>query len=214
MDLYEAILDVNLDSCWIGETLKKFPVSMKIMDSIPFREKGVQDLVEMDLGKVDIDEITEFIDGLPEVDFVKHQDIHNKKRVKMIVGVNTCPGCRALVDAETFLLARRSLDRSWAQWRVLLTKSDLITTLTGNLTKLGMDHRVIDVHEFKDWDSLKQSEERVLKEALEGGYYDFPKRIGIREIAKKLGVSTAYVSYTLRSGQKKAIQIYFGIKER
>jgi len=214
MDLYEAILDVNLDSCWIGETLKKFPVSMKIMDSIPFREKGVQDLVEMDLGKVDIDEITEFIDGLPEVDFVKHQDIHNKKRVKMIVGVNTCPGCRALVDAETFLLARRSLDRSWAQWRVLLTKSDLITTLTGNLTKLGMDHRVIDVHEFKDWDSLKQSEERVLKEALEGGYYDFPKRIGIREIAKKLGVSTAYVSYTLRSGQKKAIQKYFGIKER
>ncbi|MGA1872462.1 MAG: helix-turn-helix domain-containing protein [Thermoplasmatota archaeon] len=194
--------------------MKRFPISLKIMDSIPFREKGVQDLVEVDLGKTDIDELTEFISGLPDVDFVKHQDIKNRKRVKMIIGVNTCPGCRALVDAETFLLARRSLDKAWAQWRVLLTESGHIETLTGNLSKLGMDYNLIDLHEFKDWDSLKKNEELVLKEALHGGYYDFPKRIGIREIARKLGVSTAYVSYTLRSGQKKAIQKYFGIKER
>lgn len=212
--MYEAILDVSLEKCWIGTTLNRFPISLKIIDSIPFREKGVKDLVEVELGRVEIEELTSFISSLPEVDFVKHQEVSNRKRVKMIVGVKTCYGCRALVDAETFLLARRSLDRAWAQWRVLITNTEQIDTLTSNLRDLGMDHKVVEVHEFKDWDPLKESEERVLKEALESGYYNFPKLVGIREIAKKLGVSTAYVSYTLRSAQKKATQRYFGIKER
>lgn len=212
--MYEAILDVNLERCWIGRTLKKYPISIKIMDTIPFREKGVQDLVEIDLGKVDMDELTDYISSMDDIDFVKHHDIKNKKRIKMIVGVQSCLGCRALVDSETFLIARRSLESSWAQWRVLLTKEDNINDLSRNLDSLGMEHRVVDIYEFKDWETLARNEELVLKEALGGGYYDFPKRIGIREIARKLNVSTAYVSYTLRSAQKKAIQKYFGIKDR
>ena len=53
--LYEAILDVNLERCWIGRVMNEFPVSLKIVDTIPFRENGVQDLVEIDLGKADIE---------------------------------------------------------------------------------------------------------------------------------------------------------------
>lgn len=212
--MYEAILDVNLERCWIGKALKEFPISIKIMDTIPFREKGVQDLVEIDLGKVDIDELTQFISQIPGVDFIKHHDVKNRKRVKMIVGVQCCLGCRALVDSETFLLSRRSMDKTWAQWRVLLTKRSNIHDLSKNLDSLGMEHRVVDIYEFKDWDDLAKNEVLVLQEALYGGYYDFPKRIGVREIAKKLKVSTAYISYTLRSAQKKAIQKYFGIKDR
>ncbi|MBN1390264.1 MAG: helix-turn-helix domain-containing protein [Candidatus Thermoplasmatota archaeon] len=212
--MYEAILDISLEKCWIGAALKRFPVSLKIVDSIPFREKGVYDLVEVEFGKTDIDEFTDFVSSLPGVDMVKHQEVSNRKRVKMIVSVNRCPGCRALVDGETFLLARRSLDRAWAQWRVLLIGPDHIDKLTANLTELGIDHRVVEVHELKDWDSLRDNEEKVLREALDNGYFDFPKRTGIREIAAKLGVSTAYISYTLRSAQKKAARRYFGIKER
>jgi predicted DNA binding protein len=184
------------------------------LDTIPFREKGVQDLVEIDPTGSDIDEVRKFIESLPEVDFLTIHESSNKKRVKMIVGISRCIGCRALVDSETFLLTRRSLDKAWAQWRVMLTKEEALDKLSKNLNELGMDHRVVDVYPFKDWDNLAAKEELVLKEALEGGYYDFPKRIGIREIAKKLNVSTAFISYTLRSGQKKAIQKYFGIKDR
>ncbi|MGA1848766.1 MAG: helix-turn-helix domain-containing protein [Thermoplasmatota archaeon] len=212
--MYEAILDVNLERCWIGKTLKKYPVSIKIMDTIPFRENGVQDLVEVDPSGTDLEELTEFIDSIPEVEYIKVHEQSHKKRVKMIVSVKKCIGCRALVDSETFLLSRRSLDQSWAQWRVLLTQEKFIEQLSQNLDELGMEHRIIDMYEFRDWDNLASKEELVLKEALQGGYYDFPKRIGIREIAKKLNVSTAYISYTLRSGQKKAIQKYFGIKDR
>jgi len=184
------------------------------MDTIPFRDNGVQDLVEIDPGGTKVEELRAFIESIPEVDFIKVHEQSSKKRVKMIVGIRKCIGCRALVDSETFLLSRRSLDQTWAQWRVLLTSEDYIDQLSSNLKDLGMEHRVVDIYEFKEWDNLAGKEELVLKEALEGGYYDFPKKIGIREIARKLNVSTAYISYTLRSGQKKAIQKYFGIKDR
>ncbi|MFW3145825.1 MAG: helix-turn-helix domain-containing protein [Thermoplasmatota archaeon] len=212
--MYEAIVDVNLDKCWIGKTLSKFPISINILDTIPFQDTGVQDLVEVDIANSDPDKIVKFIRGLDGVVFVTVNRFSSSKRMKMIVGTNQCLGCRALADSESFLIGVRSLDRGWAQWRVLVEDESKLDELSSNLKDLDMEHKLVDITEFQNWDTLTDMEELVLSTALNDGYYDFPKRVGIRELSKKLNVSTAYISYTLRSGQKKAIQKFFGIKDR
>ena len=78
-----------------------------------------------------------------------------------------------------------------------------------NLEKAGMKTRSIEISEYKDKSILARDENRVLKAALEMGYYNFPKSVGVRELAKKLSVSTAFISYTLRSAQKRTIELYF-----
>lgn len=212
--MFEAIIDVNLNKCWVGKTIERFSISIQILDTIPMEEAGVQDLVEIDLRGSDPDEVVDFIRSLPGVTFTKTNEFSKGQRLKMIVGTQKCAGCRALAESETFLLSVRSLENGWAQWRVLLETERRLDRLSRHLEDLGMEFNVVDMTEFQNWNTLTSNEERVLQNALEGGYYDFPKRIGVRELAKKLNVSTAYISYTLRSGQKKAIQRYFGIKER
>lgn len=212
--LFEAILDVNLRSCWIGKAIDRFSISIQILDSIPFQDTGVQDLVEIDLGSADPNELLDFVTGLDGIVFAKANKFSSGKRLKMIVGTSHCTGCRALVDSESFLLSVRSLDNGWAQWRVLIDSNEKLEDLSHFLNEKGMEHRIVDMTKFQNWDTLTSNEELVLSSALNGGYYDFPKRIGVRELAKELSVSTAYISYTLRSGQKKAIQRYFGIKDR
>lgn len=212
--MFEAIIDVNLNKCWVGKTIERFPVSIQILDTIPLESTGVQDLVEIDPRGSDPEEVAQFIGSLPGVMFVKTNRLSNTQRLKMIVGTRKCAGCRALAESETFLLSVRSLDNGWAQWRVLIETEKKLDDLSKNLDELGMEYNIVDVTKFQNWETLTPKEEIVLSNALEGGYYDFPKRIGVRDLAKKLDVSTAYISYTLRSGQKKAIQKYFGIKDR
>ncbi|MEA3559060.1 MAG: helix-turn-helix domain-containing protein [Candidatus Thermoplasmatota archaeon] len=212
--MFEAVIDVNQKKCWIGKTLERFPISIEIIDTIPFHDTGVQDLVDIDLNGEQPEKIVEFVEKLEEVEFANTNRSSNGRRFKMIVGTNRCFGCRALAKTESFLLSVRSLKDGWAQWRVLIEMEEKLDELSELLNDIGIEHRVVDVTRFRSWETITASEELVLSSALERGYYEFPKRIGVRGLAKQMNVSTAYISYTLRSGQKKAIQKYFGIRDR
>ena len=50
--------------------------------------------------------------------------------------------------------------------------------------------------------------------AYQRGYYDFPKRIGVRELAEMFDISTATLSEILRRGQKKIIEHYFDLHSK
>jgi predicted DNA binding protein len=56
---------------------------------------------------------------------------------------------------------------------------------------------------------LTDNQEKIVKMAYQRGYYDFPKRIGVKELAKIFGISPATLSEILRRGQKKIIESYF-----
>lgn len=208
--MFEMILHVDLSKCWIGRLKDRFPVDVTLLDTIPLedKEEGVQDLVDIDLNGVDPAEIESSIVGMDDIDFVSVSRNEGTK-VKMIVGTSHCLGCRALAQAEAFLLSAKVLDDGWVEWRVVHDERNALDHLIERLEDAGMGTRVVEVSGFKDRESLTKDQDRVLKTALESGYYDFPKRVGVRELARKLGVSTAYISYTLRSAQKKTIQLYF-----
>lgn len=52
---------------------------------------------------------------------------------------------------------------------------------------------------------LTGAEEDTLRTAREMGYYDVPRAIGVRDVAKRLGVSASAVSYRLRVAEAKLV---------
>jgi hypothetical protein len=208
--MYEMILHVDLSKCWIGKLKDRFPVEVTLLDTIPMENKdqGVQDLVDIDLNSIEPDEIESFVHEMEGIDFVSVSRNEGTK-VKMIVGTSSCLGCRALAQAEAFLLSAKVMENGWVEWRVVHDERESLDHLIDRLENAGMGTRIIEIKDYKDQLSLTEDQERVLRTALDSGYYDFPKRAGVRELARKLNVSTAYISYTLRSAQKKTIQLYF-----
>ena len=208
--MMEMRLQVNLSKCWIGKLKKNFPVGVTLLDTIPLstEEHSVQDLVDIELNGQDPELIEEHVRSLPGVEFVSVSRNEGTK-VKMIVGTTSCLGCKALASAEAFLLSAKVLDDGWVEWIVVHEERSYLDALTERLEKAGMDTRNVTVTKFKDRTKLTRDEERVLRSALEMGYYNFPKSVGVRELARKLGVSTAFISYTLRSAQKRTIELYF-----
>ncbi|MDG6224663.1 MAG: helix-turn-helix domain-containing protein [Candidatus Thermoplasmatota archaeon] len=206
--LYEAVLSVNLSESWIGKTMRMLPVSISVLDSIPLDEKGVEDLVEVKLNSTSIDILESTVKDIKGVDFVKVSKVDLDK-VIMIVGVQGCVGCRTIIESGCFLISANSTTDGWIEWKLIMNEKLQLQNLVSHLNDHGVDNRLILIQPVDDKESLTARQERIIKTALERGYYDFPKRIGIRELARLFNISTASVSETLRRGQKKIIEQYF-----
>ncbi|MGA1866088.1 MAG: helix-turn-helix domain-containing protein [Thermoplasmatota archaeon] len=208
VSLYEAVLAVNLKESWVGKISRQLPISINIVDTIAFGDEGVQDLAEVKLNGADPGLIEKLISEYDHIDFVKASKVDQDK-VIVIVGTKGCGGCRSILESGCFLISASTDDQGWVEWKLILNEKIQLQRLVDSLEKRAIDSRLILIQPIDDRESLTPRQEKIIKTALERGYYDFPKRIGIRELARLFDISTASVSETLRRGQKKIIEHYF-----
>lgn len=210
--MYEAVLSVNLQESWVGKITAQLPLTVQILDTIPFGSEGVQDLAEIKLNGTDPGLLEKLISETDGVDFVKASQVDQDK-VIIIVGTKGCGGCRSILESGCFLISATSDDQGWVEWKIIMNEKLQLQKLVEALKAKEIESSLIMIQPIDDKDSLTPRQEKIIKTALERGYYDFPKRIGIRELARIFSISTASVSETLRRGQKKIIEHYFKDKK-
>lgn len=206
--MYEAVLSVNLSQSWISKALRQLPVQINVLDVIPFDDHGVEDLVEVKLNSTSPQILESVVKEIEGVEFVKMSTVDMDKAI-MIVGTKGCGGCRSIVQSGCFLVSASTTAEGWIEWKLIMNEKLQLQRLVETLTGAGIESRLILIQPIDDKESLTARQERIIKTALERGYYDFPKRIGIRELARLFDISTASVSETLRRGQKKIIEQFF-----
>jgi predicted DNA binding protein len=68
---------------------------------------------------------------------------------------------------------------------------------------------VLKISRLEDEKELTARQENILQIALEKGYFEFPKKITLRQLAKTLDVAPATLTEILRRGQKRVLQEHF-----
>jgi len=61
---------------------------------------------------------------------------------------------------------------------------------------------------LEDSDLLTTRQEQLLTIAFERGYFDFPKKIGLEELASLVGIRASTLAEILRRGQRKILGEY------
>jgi predicted DNA binding protein len=56
---------------------------------------------------------------------------------------------------------------------------------------------------------LTENQERIFWLALKSGFFDYPRQIGMAELAAKLGISPATLSEIMRRGSRRLLEHYF-----
>ena len=95
------------------------------------------------------------------------------------------------------------------QWTLLVSEKAPLQQLIVNLEKVGADPKLVSLTEIGDKDALTARQEQITKMAFEKGYFDFPRKIGLRQLAKIFGISTSTLSEILRKGQRRIMTRYF-----
>ena len=89
----------------------------------------------------------------------------------------------------------------------LVQKSEM-KGLISSLLRLGVSVKVIKVIRLKPNAGLTQKQFEAVRTAYSMGYYDFPRRAGIKDVAVKLGLSVSATTELLRRAEKRLVEAY------
>jgi predicted DNA binding protein len=186
--MLEAVISVRIPD-FVGDISKRHDAVVKILGCVPFSNKGAKSLLEVRASEDDI-------------------ALTGKDKMLATVSTTRCAICSTMAGSGCFLINAKA-DRDFLHWTVLASSNDQIRELIARMKANGMDAKLQSIKDISTKEELTRRQEDILKISLEKGYFDYPKRTSIRELAGMFGISISTLSEILRTAQKKVMASYF-----
>ena len=207
--MMEAIITFKPPDYWIRDIIDHFDVNIKVRKSKVVKDGNVRDLVEVVVHEgEDVEDIMERIRDNPNISKV---DVTSLERGRFLAAFTTdnCTVCRTLAGADCFLSSSRTTDEGKMEWSLLVTERKSLQQLIKDLEEDGVEPRLQKLTELSSKEALTARQEEITRMAFNMGYFDFPRRIGLKELAMRFDISTSTLSEILRKGQRHIMMTYF-----
>ena len=212
--MIEAVLRVTLPCSWVTEVTNVHGATVNVVDQKPMAGRRLQSLVEIDPGSADPEAVVETLRGNRFIHSVE-AIVPRKGRILATLQVDQCHACHTLANSECFLTDATATGSGGLEWRILAPERSAVERLVHELQVRGLAVELAALKSIKGSGGLTERQDRVLSLAFKLGYFEFPKKISLTDLAKKLGVSKSSLSETLRTGEEKVLHAYFqGLMKR
>ena len=206
--MLEAVISITPPHSWIKRVAAEFPAVIRVLDcrTLPDGE-GVQELFEI-TSAPDVSE--KIVNYLRQDSYVYDIDIVKADQGRVIGSLKThkCTACKTFAGANCFLVSATSKPDGKLEWAVLGSDT-MVKTLMRELEGQSVTGEVLRISKIRGEEELTARQETILQIALEKGYFEFPKKMTLRQLAKVLDVSPATLTEILRRGQKRVLQEHF-----
>ena len=196
-------------------------------------ERWIETLCHDDLATVKIlsmksqrsDEITHFVDIVSDTtsaeklskDLSACSDVVSSELASVgsnrLVGAVTskdCLVCSCIMNSDTgYFVGPAATDSECEVSYKLFMSGDAIPNFLQKLHDDGVQYKISEISKLSPKKDLTSRQERVLKSALELGYFDYPKRVSTEELSKQLGVAPSTLNEILRRAERRIISGYF-----
>lgn len=203
--MIDVILELDVPKGCAVKCFENLPAKVKVIDSRPYKEKGVKSLFEVESSSC-IDAVIAEIKKNPSL-YKGGIDKTSQGKAKGTVAVSHCFPARSIIESG-FFISSAAMKNDRMEWR-LVGEREALKTLSETLEEQGFDFKLKKVGKIDGGEMLTQKEEQIIKEAFSRGYFDTPKRVGVRGLAKDFGISISTLSEILRKGQKKILRSFF-----
>lgn len=198
-------LAVEIPENWVRKISRSAKV--KIVN-IKKGEGYVEDLVEFSPRKLSPEELISHLrkeGGIISSDVTKV----NKDRIVGFVKTHDCPVCSIFGGLDCFLLSAYTRDDGKMEWTLLTASNNDVKTLCGRLDSNKVNYKILEVSHKINKRTITARQEEILRIAFELGYFDFPKKIKLQQLASKIGITPGTLSEILRRAEKNVLTNYF-----
>jgi predicted DNA binding protein len=108
------------------------------------------------------------------------------------------------------MVSSKSDSRGWLEWSVAAESNRALNDLIDLLDRNGCEVQLVRISDCSGVLGLTSRQEEILKFAYSNGFYEYPRRISLRELSQIFEVSPSTVSEILRAGQRRVLTEYFG----
>jgi len=207
----EIVLQLKAPHNWVSEVTAKHPSTVRILDCKPGESKdGIRQLVEV---TADPDLLKEIVRDVKESPLVKEAYIVETKRGRLVGSLLTkSVFCGMVMSSNAFcrtcLFQSKAKPDGTTEWTVAFTGREALTELLERLKDEQVDVKILRLTSVANVENLTSHQRSIVDVALEEGYFDYPRKVTLRALAKKVGVSASTVSEVLRRAEKKILSTY------
>ena len=204
----EAVLSVSLPDCWITSLAPRHGIEIRVIDRKLVKQDRMKDLFETQVPPEKVEQLVEDIRRHPAV---RNVEVVSSERGKLvgITSSTNCGGCSALARSECFVAGAVCRRGPTFEWNLIFRTREALGRLVARLERRGYAVKLLRLTPVRDAVPLTPRQEEILRKALELGYFEYPKKIRLSELADRLGVSKSTVSQGLRKAQTKVVAAYF-----
>ncbi len=205
--MIEARLAIDIPANWVKHMAESARV--KIM-RIKKGKGEVEDLVELSSESLSPDELLAHLRkeaGVVSSDMAKV----DRHRVVGMISTRDCPICSTFAGLNTFLISADTRDDGRMEWRLFIGENTDLKTLCARLDRKHVRYDILEVSRHSQRKEATARQEEILRVALDLGYFDFPKRIRLEELADKLHITPGTLSEILRRAERNILSHHFEV---
>ena len=121
-----------------------------------------------------------------------------------------CEVCNTILAYDAFLVSGKSMQDNIITYSFMVPTFEAYRGIITDLEKTGHKINIRKVGKFEQKiDVLTENQERIFWLALKSGFFDYPRQIGMAELAAKLGISAGTLSEIMRRGTRRLLEHYF-----
>ena len=165
--------------------------------------------VEITSDMVTAEELTKELRSLEDVTEADVASVGTNRVVGEVTS-NDCIVCSIIMDSKTGYFVGPATTGADCQLNYkLFLNGEGIPGFLQSLHDKGILYKISEIAKMAPQRALTPKQERVLKSALELGYYEYPKRISTEELSRSLNLAPSTVSEMLRRAERRIISGYF-----
>ena len=197
---------------WINKLCETDSATVRVL-SMKARDSGedITHFVEITSDKNNADELKKELKGCADVTDSDIAAVGSNRLVGAITS-NDCVVCSLIIRSQNgYFIGPAATEGDCQLTYKLFMNGEGIPKFLQSLHDRGIDYKIADIAKMSTSRALTSKQERLLKSALELGYYEYPKRISTEELSKTIGLAPSTVSEILRRAEKRIISGYFGM---
>jgi predicted DNA binding protein len=196
---YHIVIEVENKECQMVGKLNQLGFKhMKVVDVRSSRSGSVRHL--MDLGEEQAKKVPQ--------ELTSHGHVEGKSAVWL--ESKGCGVCNTILAHDAFLVSGKSMQDNIISYSFMVPTRDAYREIIEDLEKTGHKVVVRKVGKFEQQlDVLTENQERIFWLALKSGFFDYPRQVGLAELAEKLDISSATLSEIMRRGTRRLLEHYF-----
>lgn len=181
-------------------------VRVSVADCRDFNSKGMTMLIELEGEPERVGSALKLLRNMREMRKVYETEVSARKTLCLAV-LDRPLLCRASLETGVICLQcpYNSAGHPFT-WQVLVRKSDDLRGLISNLEEKGVRVVVNGVSRVSREEMLTGRQKEILATAMASGYFDFPRRTGLSELSKIVGVKPSTLSEILRRAERKIME--------
>lgn len=196
---------------WIRDVVQTHSASIRIRD-IRMSSEGARDLIEIFIPGGEVKGLSsELIEQKrTKIDNVTIMD---DSHATAIVNAHECAVCRAILNWDLFLTEAYSNETGDIIMKWLVPDEATVKGFLDRLEEDGVQFELLKKRALTKRGDITARQEYVVKTALELGFFDYPKKVNLEGLSRRLKVSYVTLAEILRRAEKNIISSYFKKKE-